>query len=106
MARPGAGRDAAPFEHGDLLQQGLGGQHHAVADEAAHPIAQDARGDQVQDRLVPADDQGVARIVPALEADHGRGPVGEQVHDLALTLIAPLGTDDDYALTHRSCSPT
>jgi len=35
--------------------------------------------------------------VPALEADHHIGARRQPVHDLALTLIAPLGSDDDYA---------
>ena len=32
-------------------------------------------------------------IVPALEAHDDIGPAGEPVHDLSLTLVAPLGAD-------------
>src|SRR5579863_3907666 len=42
----------------------------------------------------------MAGIVAALEAHHRRRAVGEPVHHLALTLIAPLGTDDDDVLAH------
>ena len=34
-------------------------------------------------------------VVAALEAHHHLGVLGEQVDDLALSLVAPLGADDD-----------
>jgi hypothetical protein len=61
---------------------------------------QDARRDQVQDGLLAIDDQRVAGVVPALEAHHGIRPLGEQVDDLALALVTPLGADHDYASAH------
>jgi hypothetical protein len=39
------------------------------------------------------DHQRVAGIVPALEAHHHIGPLGQPVHQLALALVAPLGAD-------------
>jgi hypothetical protein len=39
--------------------------------------------------------------VAALETRHGRGAHGQQVDDLALALVAPLGADDDDELAHR-----
>ena len=47
-----------------------------------------------------ADDERVPGIVTALEARHGRSALGEQIHNLALALIAPLGADDDHELSH------
>jgi hypothetical protein len=36
----------------------------------------------------------------ALKAGDRAGPFGQQVDNLALTLISPLGTDHDYKTTH------
>jgi hypothetical protein len=36
----------------------------------------------------------VAGVVAALEADHGIRPLSEQVRDLPLPFVAPLGADD------------
>ena len=46
--------------------------------------------------LAFADDR-VAGVVAALEADDHLGALGEQVGDLALPLVAPLGPDYDYS---------
>src|SRR5690606_38231294 len=53
-----------------------------------------------QDVFLPADHQRVAGIVATLETCDGRGFLGQQVDDLALALVAPLGADDDYETTH------
>ena len=39
----------------------------------------------------------MAGVVAALEADHHVGPLGEEIGDLALPLVSPLGPDDDDA---------
>ena len=44
------------------------------------------------EHLLAADDR-VAGVVAALEADHGVGLLAEQVDDLPLALVAPLGAD-------------
>jgi hypothetical protein len=43
----------------------------------------------------------MTRVVTALKAGHARHFVGQQIDDLALALVAPLGADDDYVLVHR-----
>ena len=43
-----------------------------------------------------ADDQRVAGIVAALEADDDVGAAGQPVDDLALALVAPLAADHGY----------
>ena len=70
-------------------------QHHAVADQAQRVVAQDAGRDQVQDGLLAVDDQRVAGVVAALEAHDRADLLGQQVDDLALAFIAPLGTEND-----------
>jgi len=99
---PLTGRHPGLVQHLQLLQQRRRGEHHAVAYQAAHILAQDAGGDQVQHGLLAVDDQGVTGVVAPLEACHRVGLVGEQIHHLALSFIAPLGPDYDYVLAHRS----
>ena len=57
-------------------------------------------GNQRQDGLAAADHQRVAGVVAALEARDRGGALGQQVDDLALAFIAPLGADDDDELAH------
>ena len=99
-AQPLEHRHALLHQHAALAEQRLERQHHAVADEAAHLLAQDPGRDQRQDGLLAADDERVAGVVAALEAGHRGGALGQQVDDLALALIAPLGADDDDELAH------
>ncbi len=66
-------------------------RHDAVADQAQRVVAQDAGRDQVQDGLLAADHQRVAGVVAALEAHDGADVGGQQVDDLALAFVAPLG---------------
>ena len=81
----------------ELVDQHLRVDHHAVADHAALARIQDARGDQVQLPLLLAPDDRVAGVVAALEAHDRVAVLGEQIGDLALALIAPLGADYHYA---------
>ena len=87
--------DAAPLEADDLVGDDLRVDDHAVADQAQLAGVEDPRRDQVElVDLVAADDR-VAGVVAALVADHDVGPLGEQVGDLPLPLVAPLGADND-----------
>jgi hypothetical protein len=107
--RAGAGQtetspnfDSGVFQTVDFLQQGVGRHNNTVADQATRPLGQDARGNQVQHGLLAVDDEGVARVVPSLEPDHGVGLMGQQVHDLAFALVTPLGSEDHHGSCHRS----
>jgi len=104
----GVGGQLQPADvHAPLAQAvDLGGQYRrvdddAVADDAQAPRVEDARGDQVElVRLATADD-GVAGVVPTLEADDDVRTFGKEVDDLALALIAPLGAHDNGARHFR-----
>ncbi len=56
----------------------------------------------MQDGLLAIDDEGVAGVVATLEARHHADPLSQQIDDLAFALIAPLGTEHNYRLTHFS----
>ena len=89
------------FQALDLGQQVGRIDHHAVADVAVDAVAHHARRDQLQRGLDALDDQRVARVVAALEADDALRVVGQPVDDLALAFVAPLGADDDDVAAAR-----
>ena len=89
--------DPAPLQPVDLFEQDGGVEHHPVADHAGLLGVEDPGGDQVELELLAVADDRVAGVVAALEADDHLGALGEQVRDLALPLVAPLGPDYDYS---------
>ena len=90
-----ADRDALLLELGDFLEKGLRIEHHAVADHRELRGPEHAGGQQRQLVGLAIDDQRMARIVAALESHHDVGLLRQPVDDLALSLVAPLGADDD-----------
>ena len=92
-----ADADARPFQAVDLTQQHPRVDDHAVADHAGLLRVQDPGGDQVELELLTVADDRVAGVVAALEADDHLSVLGEQIGDLPLALIAPLGSDYDHA---------
>jgi hypothetical protein len=99
---PRAHVDARLLEFADLLHERGGRHYDAVADQDRDAVAQHARRNQAQDRLAPADDERVTRVVPALEAHDTLRAFGQPVDDLALAFVAPLRADDDDVLGHVS----
>ena len=87
-------------ERVDLGHEHRGIEDHPVADDARLPRVEDPAGDEREDRLLAADHEGVPRVVPSLETNDHLGVLGEQVDDLALSLVAPLGTDH-HDVRHR-----
>jgi hypothetical protein len=55
--------------------------------------AQDSTGDELQDKAIFADDNGVAGIVPASHASDVIESAGEIVNDFAFAFVTPLRTD-------------
>ena len=98
--------DPPPPQLVDLRAQHHRVHHHAVADRAELAGVEDPGRDQVElEGLAVADDR-VAGVVAALEADHEVGLLGEQVDDLPLPLVAPLGADDYHSWHGESeCRP-
>src|SRR5262249_28664831 len=57
---------------------------------------EDAARDELELELAMLGDDGVPGVVAALGSDHHVGLLGEEVDELALALVSPLSTDDDY----------
>ena len=66
-----------------------------VSDRATHAWVQDpARNLMEHERLV-ADVYSVACVGATLIPDYPVGALGEDIHELALAVVPPLGADDD-----------
>ena len=96
MKRLRGHRHARRFQRLDLAEQRGRVDHQPVADHGLLPGTQNAARNQLQDEFLLADENRVARIVSALIARHDIEPFREEIDDLAFTLVAPLGAEDDY----------
>ena len=67
----------------------------AVADHGSDVVVQDSAGHQLESEGLTVDDDGVTRVVAALIADDQMHLLGDEIGELALALVAPLGADDD-----------
>ena len=85
--------DAACLERVDLLEEHLRVDDDAVADDRDDRRRQHSGRQHVQRVLLLADDDRVPGVIAALVPDDVLDAVPEQVGRLALTLVAPLGTD-------------
>ena len=89
------GGAAVGLEHVDLLKDNLGVDDAAVTDHRHVVRIHDAGGHLVQAVLLAVDDDGVTGIVAARVAHDDIEVAGDQVANLTLALIAPLGTDQN-----------
>jgi len=87
--------DALRAQLGDLVEEGSGIEHHAIADHRELLVAQHARRQQRELVGLAVDHQRVAGVMTALEADDDVRLLRQPVDDLALSFVAPLGADDD-----------
>jgi hypothetical protein len=93
----------AGFAHAvNLVQEINGIEDDAVADDAYAIGANDAAGNELQDELVLANDDGVPGVMAAGVTRHGGEPLAKHVDNLSLTLIAPLGTQHYSRLCSHS----
>ena len=89
------GGDAVGLEHVNLLKDNLGVDDAAVTDHRHVVGIHDAGRHLVQAVLLAVDDDGVAGVVAARVAHDGVEVAGDQIANLTLALIAPLGTDQN-----------
>ena len=92
----GRDRDTEFSQPIKLLDQAHGIHDHAIADHAHLVRAEDAAGNQVQDVLVLAHEDRVARVVATLRADHYLRLLGQHVDDLTFAFVAPLSADQNH----------
>ena len=78
-------------------------QGHAVADDVDGVGVEHAGGELVQGKLPIVADDGVTRVRAALEADDHVGLLGQEIGDLALALVAPVGAYDCFYHRVSSC---
>ncbi len=88
-------RDAASGERVDLGEQRRQVDDDPVGDHRDDVVVEDPARRQLQGVALATGDDGVAGVVPALVAHDVAVLLGEQVDDLGLALVAPLGPDDD-----------
>ena len=89
------GGDAVGLEHVNLLKDNLGVDDAAVTDHRHVVGIHDAGRHLVQAVLLAVDDDGVTGVVAARVAHDSIEVAGDQVANLTLALIAPLGTDQN-----------
>jgi hypothetical protein len=104
--------DALGREHVHLGEQHHRVDHHAVADDRRDVVVEHAGRHELQGERLAVHHQRVAGVVAALVADDRRHLLGDEVGELALALIAPLGSDHDrrwhlsLLATTQSVDPT
>src|SRR5438045_640987 len=86
---------AVVTQSGDFFEKCDAIEDDTIADDAAASCAQYATGHQLQDKLFAVDDDCVAGIVTSGVASHDGKIFGEDIDDLALAFVTPLGADDD-----------
>ena len=89
------GIDTLALEHVEFGDEHARVDHHSIADDRRDVRVENAAGHQLQLEGLAIDHEGVARVVTALIADDEMLIAGEQVGELALPLVTPLGSDDD-----------
>ena len=75
----------------ELGQQDGRVDHHPVADHRRDVLVEDAARDQLEGEGLAVDHDAVAGVVAALVAHHHVHLAGQEVGELALPLVAPLG---------------
>jgi hypothetical protein len=77
-----------------LFQECEGIKDNAISNDAAATGAQHAARDELQDKLLAVNDDGVAGVVSAGVTGYNRKVFRENVDDLAFAFIAPLGANE------------
>src|SRR5262249_20717261 len=91
---PVVGEVAAGLQGVDLANEHVRVDDHARPHHAHLARVEDAGGHEVQDRLLALHHQRVPGVVAAVVAHDHVGVGGEEIDDLPLSLVTPLGADD------------
>ena len=79
----------------DLLDEMIGIEDDAVADDRQFPRPNNAGRKQRKFVNLAVDHERMAGVMAALEAHHDVGADRQPIDDLALSFVAPLGADND-----------
>ena len=82
------------LERPDLLEEGERVHDTPVPHDGPHSGVEDRRGKEMEHDRPAFHHDRVAGVVASAEADHGVEARGEEVHELPLPLVTPLGADD------------
>ena len=102
-------RDALGLEHGHLLDEHAGVDHHAVADHGRGMLVHHTGGHEVQRQLLVSVDDRVTGVVATLVAHHIVVFARNEVGDLAFAFVSPLSADEHcsrHDVSFRGCLPT
>src|SRR5258708_40293673 len=78
----------------DLFEKSFRVDYHAITEHACFVMVNDARRQEPQNKGFIADINAVPGIMPALITRHDIKSIRQQIYDLSLSLIAPLGADN------------
>ncbi len=76
----------------DFAKEGCGVEDDTIADDSSAAGAQDAAGDELQHVFFAVNDDGVTGVVASSIAGDHIELLGEDVDDLTLAFVAPLGS--------------
>ena len=80
------------------MHQGEGIEDDAVADDRLRLLTQDSARNQLEDKLFAGDGDGMPGVVSAGIACNHFEIIRKDIDDLALALIAPLGSENHRGL--------
>jgi len=84
----------------NLTQQSFGINYDPVSDDRGLVLPHDACGEKLEDILLAANVDGMARIRAALVSSHDVKVLGQSIDDFALAFVAPLSAHDNYVCWH------
>jgi hypothetical protein len=80
----------------DLFDQHTRIHHHTVSDQADLIRVKDSGRDKMADKCFSIHHHGMAGVVAPLKADYQTGRLCQNVYNLSLAFVSPLGTDYHY----------
>jgi hypothetical protein len=85
--------DSSHLQHGALGEEHHRLDHDAVADDWHDVVIENPARDELKGERLATHDDRVTSVVTALVADYDLDVLGKKVGELALPLVAPLGSD-------------
>ena len=84
------------FQHGNLFHQCHGVDNHSIANHTFDIRLQNSTWNQMKDKFLSFDHNGMSCIRTALIARHDIHGITQKIDDFSFSFIAPLGTNDNF----------